>query len=179
MRRRDLIQLVAAAAAFPRRAARAQQPTVPVVGFMNSQTSALGQVAPAVLGFRQGLRESGYIEGENITIEYRWGEDRYDQLPALAAELVARRVNVLVATGGAASVRAAKAATATIPIVFWMGGDPVKLGLVASLSRPGGNMTGVTFSTSQLGPKRLGLLCELIPASSDIGVLTNPNEPDA
>jgi putative tryptophan/tyrosine transport system substrate-binding protein len=169
--RRKFIVALSGAAALPL-AARAQ-PALPVIGFLNAR--APDEAACAVGAFRQGLGESGYFEGKNVTVEYRWAEGRYDRLPALAAELVSRQVAVIAATGGDPSALAAKAATATIPIVFTIGGDPVQLGLVTSLSKPGG--TGVTFIFSELGAKRLELLRQLVPNATAIAMLVNPNFP--
>ena len=175
IRRRDFITLLGGAAAWPL-AARAQQPAIPVVGFMSARTPEDSVLE--LEAFQRGLGEEGsVIGGRNITIEYRWARGDYGRLPAFAAELVQRRVNVLVGTGGDASARAAKAATATIPIVFGIGGDPVKAGLVESFNRPNANVTGVTILSNQMEPKRLGLLRELAPGVSVIGVLINPNLP--
>jgi putative ABC transport system substrate-binding protein len=176
VRRRDFITLLGGAAAAWPVAAMAQQPAIPVVGFMSARTPE--DSVRELVAFQRGLGEDGsVIEGRNVIIEYRWARGDYGRLPAFAAELVQRRVNVLVGTGGDASARAAKAATATIPIVFGIGGDPIKAGLVESFNRPGANVTGVTILSSQMEPKRLGLLRELAPGASVIGVLINPNLP--
>jgi putative ABC transport system substrate-binding protein len=171
VRRREFIALIGGAAVAWPVAARAQQ--VPVVGFL--ATTSPAPFAHLVAGFRRGLQEAGFIEGRNVAIEYRWAEGRYEQVPALAADLVQRQVAVIVTTGGETSAVAAKAATKTIPIVFNTGTDPVRLGLVTSLARPGGNATGVNIFTTELAEKRLGLLHDLIPAASTIAVLLNPN----
>ena len=172
--RRDLVAALGSVAAWSL-AARAQQPAMPVVGFLNSTSPGL--YVHLVAAFHKGLGETGYVEGKNVAIEYRWAEGQYDRLPALADDLVRRQVVVIAATGGEPSVLAAKAATSTIPILFIVGRDPVKLGLVASLNRPGGNVTGVNIFYSLLGPKRLALLQELVPKMEVIGVVANPHSP--
>src|SRR5450631_2563933 len=159
-------------------AARAQKPAMPVIGFLNSGSAAL-MAADQLRGFRQGLSEAGYVEGRSVVIEYRWAEDQYDRLPQLAADLVGRKVSVIAATGGIPSALAAKAATRIIPIVFVMGSDPVKAGVVASLNRPEGNVTGVSFLTNTLGAKRVEFLSQLVPKAATISILVNPTNPDA
>jgi ABC-type uncharacterized transport system substrate-binding protein len=175
MRRRELIALLGGAAAWPL-AVRAQQPAMPVIGFLHSASPS---GAPFMTGFHQGLKETGYVEGENVAIEYRWAENTYDRLPGLAADLVDRRVSVIFAGGGTVTPLVAKAATATIPIVFSIGADPVKAGLVTSFNRPAGNITGVTSATDLVITKRLELLRELLPAAVVIALLLNPHNPNA
>jgi putative tryptophan/tyrosine transport system substrate-binding protein len=173
MKRRELMLLLAGAlTAAP--ALRAQQTTLPVIGFLGS-TSPGGQLAPYVAAFRQGLSETGYVEGQNVTIEYRWAEGRYDRLPALAADLVGRKVDVIVAAGGSPPALAAQSATSTIPIVFTGISDPVEIGLVASLARPGANITGFNPLAVEMNAKRLELLTELVPQARAIALLVNPN----
>src|SRR4051794_13169442 len=172
MRRREFVSLFGGAAAWPL-AARAQQPRMPVIGFLGPGSAAAS--AQTLHVFRQSLAEGGYVEGRNVAIEYRFAEGQYDRLPEMAAELVRREVSVIVATGGTGPALAAKAATATIPIVFGVTNDPVALGLVVSFARPGSNATGINFPLAEVTVKELGLLHELVPAARRIGLLVNPN----
>jgi putative ABC transport system substrate-binding protein len=174
--RREFVWLLGGAAVWPL-AARAQPSAVPVVGFLHTQSAE--PFSFQTDAFRDGLIESGFVQGRNVAVEYCWARGQYDRLPALAADLVRRQVVVIATGGGVVSARAAKAATSTIPIVFITGGDPVKLGLVASLNRPGSNMTGISPFISVLGAKRLELLREVVPSSSIIAVLFNPKSPEA
>jgi len=175
MKRRDFIKLIAGSTAVWPRLARAQQPPLPVIGFLSNSSPDLYTVR--LRAFRQGLKEVGYVEGQNVEIEYRWAEGQNDRLPGLATELVHRQVAVIAAAGGTTTALAAKAATTTIPIVFAIAVDPVKTGFVASLNRPGGNLTGITNLNVEVGPKRLELLRELLPAATNIAVLVNSSAP--
>ncbi len=176
MRRRELLLLLGGAMTAPR-ALSAQQKATPVIGYLNGTSP--GPAAPFVPAFRQGLSETAYVEGQNVAIEYRWAEGHYDRLPALAADLVGRKVDLIAASGGPASALAAKSATSMIPIVFVSGDDAVAAGLVASLARPSGNLTGVSFLDVELMQKRLELLSELVPQAGVIALLVNPNNPNA
>jgi putative ABC transport system substrate-binding protein len=176
MRRRHLLGLSGAAAAWPL-AGHAQQPRMPVIGYLGPESP--GPFASRVRAFRDGLAESGYVEGRNAAVEFRWAEGRYDRLPALAVDLVNHQVDVLVAPGGAPVALAAKSATATIPIVFEMGGDPVALGVVGSLNRPEGNLTGVSSLNVEASLKRLEILREVVRTAASVGVVVNPTSPTA
>jgi len=175
MKRRGFISLLGGAATWPL-AARAQ-PAMPVIGYL--YLGSPGPVANLIAVFRQGLAETGYVEGQNVIIDYRFAEGRQDRLPQLASDLARRQVTVIVAPASTSTAVAAKAVTSTIPIVFGISDDPARLGLVASLNRPGGNATGVNYLSAELGTKRLGLLRELLPAARRVGLLVNPNNPNA
>jgi putative ABC transport system substrate-binding protein len=177
IQRREFITLLGGVAAAWPHAARAQQAAVPVIGYLN--TSSLALSMDTLKAFRQGLGEAGYVEGRNVAIEYRWADEIYDRLPALFDDLVRRQVSVIVATAGAMILLFPKMAGATIPIVFTTGADPVAAGFVASLNRPGGNITGASFFSSELGPKRLELLHQLVPKATTMAVLLNPARPNA
>src|SRR5437764_3652868 len=173
MNRRELLIVLSGSAAVWPFAAVAQQKTIPLIGYMSGGSASF--YAPILPAFRDGLREAGFVEGQNVAIEYRWAEGDYDRLPGFAAEFVGRRVDLIAATGGDRASREAKKATSTIPIVFTAGGDPVADGRVASLARPAGNLTGISFLTEELYPKRLELLSELVPQARVIGFLVNAN----
>ena len=174
MRRREFLSVVGGAAAWPL-AVRAQQPAMAVVGFLH--IASAGPMSHLVAAFRDGLKEQGFVEGQNVVIEFRWADGQYDRMPPLAADLVGKRAAVIATGGNETTVRAIRAASATVPIVFNTGSDPVKAGMVASLSRPGGNATGVNILTVELEAKRLGLLHELVPKGAAIALLVNPNYP--
>ena len=175
MRRREFITVLGGAAAWPLTARAQQSPTMPVIGYLNGASAA--QFRQLLAGFHKGLSETGYSEGRNVAFEYRYADGQYDRLPALAVDLVSRRVSVIVATAGTPTIRAAKSATSSIPIVFVIGGDPVTFGIVASVNRPGGNITGMTWAGSETVAKRLGVMLELVPTAADVAVLANPKNP--
>ena len=175
MKRRDFIALLGGAAAWPF-AGRAQQPRMPVIGYLSSGSA--GPAAQAVEALRRGLAEGGYVEGRDVKIEYRWADNQYDRLPALVADLIRRKVAVIIASGAVNAALTAKEATRTIPIVFGVGSDPVQVGLVASLNRPGGNVTGVTQISRELLGKRLELLRQLLPGATAISFVVNPDNPN-
>jgi putative ABC transport system substrate-binding protein len=179
MKRRDFITLLGGAAAAWPLAARAQQPPMPVVGYLSSGSSNSDANKIGAAEFREALRRAGFVNGRNVAIEYRWADGHYDRLPGLAADLVRRRVDAIVTAGATPNVLAAKMATTSIPILFAIGGDPVRLGLVANLRRPGGNLTGTTNLNTEILPKRLELLHELVPAADTIALLVNPTNPAA
>ena len=172
MRRREFITLIGGAAVTWPLSAGAQQSAIPVIGFLDPRSPE--GVLNRLRGLREGLKETGFVEGENVTVEYRWAENQVDRLPELAADLVRRQAALIIASGGRAATLAAKAATTTIPVVFLTSEDPVRLGLVASLARPGGNLTGINFFNTELATKRLELLRELVPAAKRVAVLVNP-----
>jgi putative ABC transport system substrate-binding protein len=180
MKRREFIALIGGGGlllAVKVRRARGQHPAMPVIGFLNGQSAQA--FAPQVAAFRRGLNEAGYVDGQNVAIEYHWAEGQLDRLPPLAADLVRRKVAVIAATGGNNSALVAMQATSTIPIVFTSSDNPVERGLVASINRPGGNVTGVSWFSAELGPKRLGLLHELVPNATIVALLINPNNPES
>ena len=180
MRRREFITLLGGATLSPLAlpyAARAQQQAMPVIGVLHGESA--GPMSPLLAGFQRGLKEGGFVDGQNLTIEYRWAEGHADRLPAMAADLVQRRVAAIFAAGGINSTNVAKNATSTIPILFATGGDPVRLNLVTSLARPTGNLTGVSFFNADLTAKALGLLSQIVPKARAIALLFNPNVPDS
>lgn len=177
MKRRDLIKLMAGSAVAWPFAAQAQRSDMPLIGFLGSRSRQVDE--ELVAAFHRGLKEAGFTEGQNVAVEYRWGENKDERLPGLVRELIDRQVAVIACMGSAAPSIAAKAATTTVPIVFITGGDPIKLGLVTSFNQPGGNVTGVSFLAHSIGPKRLSIIRELIPSGTVIGLLLNPNNPNA